>query len=275
MIQINGRAYHLCLVDTNAVSEMLKNPKRELRLFWEWALTDARSHVPCFSLFTLLELRRRSDIYDKFLETFGVFPCILLKGHEELIRDEMANYPDPSRVSAVSLAFGGRAVAPHRGLDRALKAFFAQPGIGASESAWLAGRLDVVEGITSLVPNFPPQGRSYTRKEIRHFLEVVVFQQIAMRSTDFARRVLATGQPVSIDAFPSLKMIALSVFHKFYVDRRKPSVSDAFDLIISAPVPYVDAVITENQLAEAIQKIKRLDSFLGDLTVKTLRDFRA
>jgi hypothetical protein len=275
MILINGRTYHLCLLDTNATSEMLKNPKLEFRLFCEWAFPRTPTYVPTFSLFTVIELRRRRDLYAKFLGVFGVFPCIVLKGHEELILDEMASYPDPSKVSAVSVGFGGLAATPDRRLDRALETLFAQPDIREKESTWLAGRADIVEGITDLVKNYPPEKQAYTPREVRRFLEIAVFQQIAMRSPDFARKIHSTGETVLIDAFPSLKMTLLTAFHKFYVDSRKPSVSDTFDLLISAPTPYVDAVVTENHQAEAIRKIKRLDPFLNHLTVKTLRDFRA
>jgi hypothetical protein len=37
-----------------------------------------------------------------------------------------------------------------------------------------------------------------------------------------------------------------TAFHKFYVDKnRKPSDSDAFDIIIASDTPYVEGVVTE------------------------------
>ena len=66
-----------------------------------------------------------------------------------------------------------------------------------------------------------------------------------------------------------------TVFHKFYTDRnRKPSDSDAFDVLISAALPYVEAFITEAHQAEVLRKTKRRDDFLTNLQVLTLRDFR-
>ncbi len=65
------------------------------------------------------------------------------------------------------------------------------------------------------------------------------------------------------------------VFYKFYVDNRRPSRSDAFDIIISAPTPYVDAIVTERHQAEVIRKIKQRDSFVSTVTPYILKDFRS
>ena len=274
MIKLNGTLYRLCLLDTNAVSEIVKNSAGEFASFSNWSLGHKPFHIPCFSLFTIIELRRRRDVYDRFLELFSVFPCIILKGHEQLIEDEIAAYPDPSTVNPVLLGFGGLALPRDSRLDRALDAFFSSPSSRASEERWLAGRLEIVEGITSLVQNYPPESSAYKPGEIRVFLEMAVFQQIALHSYSFAKSQVDNGEAVQIDAFPSLKMTVFTVFYKFYVDNRRLQLSDAFDLVICAPTPYVDAVITERHQAEVIKKIKTRDSFLKKVAVKTIRDLR-
>ena len=274
MIKINGNPYFLCLLDTNAVSEMVKNRTRELRLFYEWALHGPNIFIPSFSLFTIIELRRHPEVYKKFIEFFSAFPCIILKGHEQLIQDEIASYPDPTTVNPVLLSFGGLVVPPERRLDRILDTFFSTPDGRTNEEGWLADRAEIVEGITSLVQNYPPESGKYTPTGIRTFLEIVAFQQISLRSYNFAKAIVDRGDAVRIDSFPSLKMTLFTIFYKFYADRRKPKLSDAFDLIICAPTPYVDVVFTERHQAEVIRKIKGRDSFLSNITVKTLRDFR-
>lgn len=83
------------------------------------------------------------------------------------------------------------------------------------------------------------------------------------------------GSDAIRDVSASLKATALTVFHKFYADRtRKPSQSDAFDIVISAATPYVDAIVTEAHQAEALRKMRRLDEFLAHLRIYTVRDFR-
>lgn len=62
MITINGTDYRLCMLDTNAVSELVKR-QAVFAHFLEWSLVAAPIFVPCFSVFTLLELRRNAEVY--------------------------------------------------------------------------------------------------------------------------------------------------------------------------------------------------------------------
>lgn len=64
-----------------------------------------------------------------------------------------------------------------------------------------------------------------------------------------------------------------TVFYKFYPDQRKPILSDVYDIIISSLLPYVDCFITEGHQFDAIQKIKKVDSFLDHLEVKSIKEF--
>jgi hypothetical protein len=49
---------------------------------------------------------------------------------------------------------------------------------------------------------------------------------------------------------------------------------DAYDIIISSAIPYMDAVVIENQMADGLQKTQRVDDFIEDLEIYTLKDFR-
>ncbi len=274
MINLNGNYYRLCLLDTNAVSEMAKNPRREFRHFVEWAFSTPPTFIPCFSLFTVLELRRRPDVYRKFQECFALLPCLVLKSHEQLLQEEIQHYPDSTGINPGLLAFPGEIASPRDRLDNALEAFFQTPWAREQERVWIDGRAEIVEGITSLVSNFPPENGAYSLSEVRSFLEIAGFQQIELRAREFAEAMLKRSEVVRIDAFPSVKMTLFTVFYKFYVDSRRPSLSDAFDIIISAPTPYADAIVTERHQAEVLRKTKMRDEFIRNLIIYTLRDFR-
>jgi hypothetical protein len=105
---------------------MVKNPRGEFRSICEWALSRPKTFISSFSLLAVIELRRRSDIYEKFLNVFRDLPCVVLKGHEELLEDEVASYPDPRKVSALSVGIGGSAQAADCRLDRVLELLFSQ-----------------------------------------------------------------------------------------------------------------------------------------------------
>lgn len=273
MIKVNGKDYRLVLLDTNALSEFARQDDG-FRHFLSWSSTPPM-FIPCFSLFSILEMRRRVDVYERFKEVFRVFPCILVKSHEQLLDDEVRFYPDPSDIDPMLLGFsmlGGQGMDLVRVLDTASEDDFFR----GREKYWNDGAQDIVEGIASLVANFPPDGETYGRAEVQHFIEIASFSQIVMRQVDFAKQMVEVkNQQVNISAFPSVKATAYAVWHKFYADRnRKWTRSDAFDIIIASAIPYVDAVITESHLAESLRKTKRLDDFIEHLTIHTLRDFR-
>ena len=273
MITINGNDYRLVLLDTNALSEFAKQGE-SFHHFLTWSSAQPM-FVPCFSLFSVLEMRRRPDVYGRFKELFRVLPCMLVKSHEQLLEDEVRCYPDPSGVDPTLLGFsvlGGEGMDLVRVLDTASE----DESFRGQEKCWNDGAQDIVEGIASLVANFPPDGDTYTRDEVRHFVEMAGFSQVAMRQLDFAKQMVEIqNQAVSIAAFPSVKATTYAVWHKFYADRdRKWTRSDTFDIIIASAIPYVDAVVTETHLAEGLRKTKRLDDFIEHLTIHTLRDFR-
>jgi hypothetical protein len=273
VITINGTDYRLALLDTNALTEFSKQGE-SFRHFAKWSGSEPM-FIPCFSLFSVLELRRRNDVYDRFKELFRVRPCMLVKSHEQLLEEEARCYPHHSGIDPTLLGFsmlGGEGMDLARVLDPASE----DETYRAQERYWNDEEHGIAEGIASLVANFPPDGDTYTRDEVRQFVEIAGFSQIAMRQQDFAHRVIGVEKrSVNIDAFPSVKATTYTVWQKFYADRdRKWTRSDGFDIIISAATPYVDAVVTENHQAEALRKTRRLDDFLGDLAVYSMRDFR-
>ena len=273
MITINGNDYRLVLLDTNALSEFAKQGD-SFRHFLAWSSAEPM-FVPCFSLFSVLEMRRRPDVYGRFKELFRVMPCMLVKSHEQLLDDEVRCYSDPSGIDPTLLGFsllGGEGMDLSRVLDTASADEFFR----GREKYWNDGAQDIVEGIASLVANFPPDGNTYRPDEVRHFVEMAGFSQVAMRQPLFAKQMVEIeNEAVGIAAFPSVKATTYAVWHKFYADRtRKWTRSDAFDIIIASALPYVDAVVTESHLAESLRKTKRLDDFIEHLTIHTLRDFR-
>lgn len=271
-IEINGNQYKTCLFDTNIISEVVKNREGEFAQFV--LLITQKSYIPCFSIFSILELRQKKHLYEGFLDTFSLIPCIFLKNHEQLFVDEISLYPNYEKVNPYTTTYLGPLAPPGEKLKDLLKKLFQNPEIIALENQWNAGKASIIEGILKLKSNFPPKGEKYTDKEIREFVKYAMVTQIGFQDRDFARKIVNSRKVIDTDKFPSRKMILYSVFYKFYVDNRKPMISDAFDLIIGAPTPYMDAIVIEKHQAEIIKKVKRNDGFLDHLEVLTIREIR-
>lgn len=273
MLSLGDTKYPLCLLDTMVVSEMVKRPSGAFRNFYEWAHASEPLVVPCFTIYTLMELRRSPALFEKFVEQFHWFPCVMLKGYAWLLEEEVAAYPDPSGIDPCALAFTPLGNEGNKLSN--LPLLLQQPDLIKQEQHWNEVGPEIVEGMVSLVPNYPPEGDTYTSEEVRQFVWMASFSQLIYHEEDFVKRMLERNEEVQVDAFPALKAMTYTVFHKFYADRnRRVSDSDAFDVLISSTVPYVEAIITEAHQAEVLRKTRRRDGFLQDLQVFTLRDFR-
>jgi hypothetical protein len=91
----SGNTYRLCLLDTNALSEIVKRPSVEGRGFLDRFGPD--SFVPCFTPYNLFELRRHSTVYEKFLAFFAIYPAFLTTPYQYILKAEMtAGGPLPS-----------------------------------------------------------------------------------------------------------------------------------------------------------------------------------
>jgi len=113
MIRFNGHQCGLCFLDTNAISEMVKNPDRELRRFFAWASTEPPGFLPAFSVFNLVELRRRPALYQEFIDVFDEQPCVFVKIYQQLVEEEIRAYPEPERINPLTHVHAGPD-APHR-----------------------------------------------------------------------------------------------------------------------------------------------------------------
>ncbi|MFA5837003.1 MAG: hypothetical protein WC837_08625 [Bellilinea sp.] len=251
---------------------MVKRPDPIMRHFFE--AIKPNEYIPCFSIFTILELRERDDVYKRFLETFSVFPFLILKSLDQLFQDEITAYPDHKKVSPILISSPGILAPKNQKLADILTLAFDMPEIQKLANKWISEKGSILKGILSLVKNYPPKNKKYTPQEIRSFIEIAGFQQVAYRAYNFAQQVVKEGKPAMVDSFPSIKMTAFTVFYKFYTDERRPQESDPFDIIISSVLPYVDTVITEKHQADVLKKIKLQDKFIESLEVLRLKDLQ-
>ncbi len=274
MIELNGHEYKLCVLDTNAVSEMIKRPTVEFRAVVDrFALVG---YLPCISPFTVIELRRRRDLYQSFLQYFSVFPCLLVEGYEQLLGDEVEHYPNPSSIDPTLVAPWGIQLPLGMSREEALADLFETPMFRKGEQERQRAKASILKGMVSLVPSYPPgKDGGHAPRMVSQFVNTVSADQIRQRAPRFVRRRMLSPGRIEVDAFPSVKMMTFTVFYKFYPDRRTALESDVFDIIMSAAIPHVDAVLTERHQAEVLRKTKQQDPFVEHVEVFTLADLRS
>jgi hypothetical protein len=274
MVEINGTQYKLCLLDTNIISEIIKNRDDEFAKYFNNLFHEG--FLPCFSLFSVIELQQRPDLFSKFLDIFSVFPSVVLKGHSQIFDEEIENYPHFNIINPLLLS--PVAIEPYKNLSKRQTVelvFKSEPYLSLSKR-YLGSRNSDLDELIANSKAYLPKKDKYSEDEIWLYMQTFVLRHLLLTKKTFVDKKKGK-EVINIDAFPSQLMMAHSIFYKFYEDRqRKPSQSDVFDIIISALVPYVDAFITERNQADAIRKIRNKKmTFLPDIKILTIKDLRA
>jgi hypothetical protein len=272
LLKIGKSTYRLVGVDTNVISEILRDQDGARRGFISRFVAG---YIPCFSPYSMFELRKRPDIYEQFLEFFDVYTCMELKNEEQLFDDELAGYPSATDIDPAIWAFSYFNTPRGTNLKNLMDITFKNPDTLRREQEWPQLKLDLLAGWVALKANYPPKGSTYIAPEGIPFVKRATLQNVAERAPGWARGMQDSGEAISSAAFPSIRMTLWTVFFRLYVARRQPTPQDVFDVLISTPAPYLDAVVTEKHQAEIYRQVKKLDHIIDHLDIYTLKDLRA
>jgi hypothetical protein len=272
-IDFDGESYRLTYLDTNAMSELCKRGKLGKALLL--ALVSRERTIPCYSPLSIIEIRKKTELFEWFIDCFGALPSMMMKGHDQLVEEEIRTYPDPSHVDAKLCSVWGLNAPGLKDPRDKLRKLIELVGVDKRRRKWERDRQIILKGMLSLVKNYPPSGSKYTKRETLDFVRKVNLQHLSYQWPEFIQKLGRSGQDFDMDAFPSLKMRGFSVFYRYYADtKRQPVLSDVFDILMSSVLPYVDVAYLERFQSEVVRKAERIDSFLSHLKVRTLADVR-
>ncbi len=266
MKEINGTKYNLCCLDTNILSNIVNHPEDYLYGFM--TKFPPSTHIPCFTPFSLYELRPRKEIYNKFLDFFSDYPCVLLKHPDQLFLEELEHYPNSRLVDPISLGFSPFDPPTKGNLQKLVDLAFSLPKVVEQERNWPIQKKQKLREIYQLKSNF--QRKKYTSDNAKAFVKKAIQKQVKKLPTWNPN----LGSP-NINAFPSYKMELYTVFHRFYIhEHRKPEEGDVFDIMISSVTPYIDILLVENFQADIVDQVKRKDAFIKHARVFRLKDIK-
>ncbi len=267
MLEINGTKYQIILLDTNIVSETLKYKNTIGNRVIDFIYKQS---IPCFSPVTLKELKSVPKTYNAFFDIFNILPSILIKDYHQLAEEELRVYKGSNKVNPfIATIFKNPFEKININIRKICNSFFTPEFMTQFEN----DKKSILTSILNLKPNYPSNGKAYTKKEIDFFIFAVVTQLITLYNYKFARAIVDSGNFINLKKFPSIQTIAAFAFYKFYISNRRPRLSDIPDLMISSAYPYVDVVITEKNQAELLRQIKKRHEICSDTSVLTLSDF--
>lgn len=261
----------ICLLDTNALSELLKNPKTILSNISDIV---SKNTLLGYSAFTLVEIIKNNELYEKYLKLFSKIPSLILDGHEGILEKEVKGYLNKSNKINPIIFLSSGIEDDKLSKEECLRNIIEETEFATNAKIWQKEKVNIINGILSLKKNFPPKVIKYTESEIGEFVEKTVNSQIMMRQNLFYKKNVKNKSGFRYKHFKSVLCTSYVVFYKFYQDDRKPELSDVFDITISSIYPYVDYVFTERNMCEIIRKLKRRHQFLEGLEYYNIKELR-
>ena len=102
MVTIGDKSYKILQLDTNALSNILKEKDSKLRNLFETFPPD--KYLISYSPFTILEISRNDYLLDRFCKIFSIIPSFFLKGYEQLRNEELQNYNSAKNLEILLLS---------------------------------------------------------------------------------------------------------------------------------------------------------------------------
>lgn len=268
----SGNTYKLCLLDTNVLSEIVKRPNIEGKGFIERFGPSA--FAPCFSVYNLIELRRKQELFQAFVEFFANYPCFLLKPHQLILNEEKNLHKDLSILSPLMHAFSNAGPNSSYDFSNFANRLFSYGDIAEIERNWRNEESETLQVWTSRVSNFNQKRLVPNAKDADEYVKEAGLQSLIASDPEWSQAELNQGRIPDIDSFPSLKTILYSQYYRLYDPNWVPKPQDVTDILIMSAAPYVDVVITEAFQAEILKKIRKKVKGLEKVEIVRLKGIR-
>ncbi len=267
-----GNTYKLCLLDTNAISEIVKHPSREGRGFI--IKYPPSSYAPCLTIYNLIELRRNQNVFNQYVNFFSIYPHFLLKPFLFILEEEVEARGNLSPSAVIMNAFSPLGPNPSYQLRRFVKLIFGDPTIRQIEQNWRQQEDDILREWIKNKNNFIPSGKTANARDADRYVKDAAIETLIRLFPQWVKQELDANRVPDINQFPSLQVMLYSQYYRIFDSARRPSPQDVTDIEIMSAVPYMDVVITEKFQADVLRKIKPKIAKMTDLEIATLRDIR-
>ncbi len=255
----SGTEYRLCLLDTNALSNIVEHRDTFGHAFIE--RFPPSDWAPCWTIYNVIELRRAPEhlrLYDAWLDFFSRYPSFLLEPYSRIVAAEVAayhHYPaGPPLLNAFTLA-GSE---DRHFLRPFLEKLFVQDWMIELEAGWRDDENDTLREWVS---------RSNDGRKADQYVAESVVVHLAENHQSWTAGLLNSGSTLDINRFPALQAMLYSQFYRIREPGRVHEASDVTDVRIMAAAPYMEAVVTERFQAEVFRKAKRALSSIAQLDV--------
>lgn len=265
----NGSEYQLLLLDTNVLSNIVKNKNHEFENLIQRFLCN--NYVLCFSFQSIIEIRKsslggREELYKSFIELFSNVPCLMVYPYRQITNQEIENFI--LRKSSIDFNKALNAFSPLGKDDSYIFDKWVDRVIGELESTIKIEEKEIID--TASTWNLEK-----TSLKRRH--QLMLYPQFEKL---FFRNFFATEKPeinsmiYSPNDFPAVKAMCITKYDRMFKMNKAINVNDVYDVIISAAIPYMDAVIMEKHQIDVLRQNQSKLSQLGKVKRYTLANLR-
>ena len=271
-ISQSGEEMKFCLLDTNIISEVVKNSSGEAKGLLTKFSPDAYAY--CISIYSLVELRRSQSVYSTFLEMFSLIPFLMTKPFNGILAEEFQTYSDKAALNPIQVAVTSLNKDPRLHLKQMLEEIFSDEEVINTEKRWRDDENKVLKSWRGRIENFQPEYQAANSKDAARYVNEASLQTIISLNPEWAKEKIDRGHLIDTNHFLSMQAMLYSQYYRLYDTHWKPRPQEITDIEIIAVSPYVDTVITENFQAEILKKIKKKVAGMENLEIATLRDIR-
>lgn len=270
----SGREYRLALLDTNALSEIVKNPAWEGAGFFN--LLGTGQVAPCFTAYNLAELYAADGVFETFVAMFDEVPCFLTKPQDAILFEELEHYETGEPVIPLLNAFVPAAFRKDDSYDvrTVVREVFGDAGNRTAMDQWDDRANEVMGTWLENKRNFEPSSDHANSKDADRYLETAGQQTLMNINPAWVRRRLDRGELPDLTRFPSLMVMAYSQYWRFWDPSWSSAPGEVTDIRFITAAPYMDIVVTEKRQAEIFRKIRDKVPGLSNLKVLRLSDLR-
>lgn len=265
MINLNGNDYKLIALDTNAIREIILNNYCTGYTFFKKYYSDSNGYFAiCFSIYNIIELRNKIDIFPKFIEFFCKFPTFVFFPHKSILEYEHRYYLNrTTKISKNEIMISFTPLGKNDSYDFR---YFIENVFNSLKTEIH----DFVDCLSDVALSWEDQRKNntiessdefYRREESKAVRKFLKFYNIKLfNDYDYKK-------------FPSARIIEYSQFCRVHKTTKNIKSNDVMDVVISAIAPYVDVIITENFQASVYITARKSIHEIENLEVHKIKEY--
>lgn len=248
MIQIGMHKYRIILLDTNAISYIVKHKDYLLNISNTFPFPE---YIFAYSPYTIYELLKNKEVFEKYLDVFSVYPSLLLRNERELF-EEIETNTNPKEFMAI-YAVNPSLIIGNDNSKNLLRKMFELVELESKS-------IDISDRFINeykIMRDWSEWGRTYNPNTKQKWIEKELIDAFSINFTAFFKyNTSCKGDAENYIINPVIQVIAHAWFDKFVTNtKRKTSTNDVVDIYNAVALPFCDGFISERNMNNVVKKL--------------------